>query len=70
MKIMIENWVASIESLRSTALVHSNSWDAQLAIPNYPRYALLETNLGGSDRPRKGSNSAEIILCQGRILSC
>ncbi|GFY27375.1 hypothetical protein TNCV_2069951 [Trichonephila clavipes] len=26
--------------------VRSNSWDAQLAIPNDPRYAQLETNLG------------------------
>ncbi|GFV63191.1 hypothetical protein TNCV_2077231 [Trichonephila clavipes] len=43
---MTENWVASTESLRSTALVHSNSWDAQLAVPNDPRYARLETNLG------------------------
>ncbi|GFY04035.1 SCY1-like protein 2 [Trichonephila clavipes] len=27
-------------------LVHSNLWDAQFAIPNDPRYARLETNLG------------------------
>ncbi|GFS90112.1 hypothetical protein TNCV_507861 [Trichonephila clavipes] len=27
-------------------LVRSNSWDAQLAIPNDLRYARLETNLG------------------------
>ncbi|GFT23361.1 hypothetical protein TNCV_2016451 [Trichonephila clavipes] len=27
-------------------LVRSNSWDAQLAVPNDPRYARLETNLG------------------------
>ncbi|GFV23447.1 retrovirus-related Pol polyprotein from transposon 297 [Trichonephila clavipes] len=26
--------------------VHSNSWDAQLAVPNDPRYARLETKLG------------------------
>ncbi|GFV37632.1 uncharacterized protein TNCV_2687881 [Trichonephila clavipes] len=43
---MIENRVASSESLRTTALVHSNSWDAQLAVPNYTRYARLKTNLG------------------------
>ncbi|GFW04694.1 hypothetical protein TNCV_3897461 [Trichonephila clavipes] len=28
------------------SLVRSNSWDAQLAVPNDPRYARLETNLG------------------------
>ncbi|GFV97512.1 hypothetical protein TNCV_2040201 [Trichonephila clavipes] len=27
------------------SLVRSNSWDAQLAIPNDPRYARLETNM-------------------------
>ncbi|GFV86411.1 hypothetical protein TNCV_1469731 [Trichonephila clavipes] len=27
-------------------LVHSNSWDAQLVVPNDSRYAWLETNLG------------------------
>ncbi|GFW89380.1 hypothetical protein TNCV_3966701 [Trichonephila clavipes] len=27
-------------------LVRSNSWDAHLAVPNDPRYARLETNLG------------------------
>ncbi|GFU35718.1 hypothetical protein TNCV_1203921 [Trichonephila clavipes] len=27
-------------------LVRSNSWDAQLAVPNDLRYARLETNLG------------------------
>ncbi|GFT01259.1 uncharacterized protein TNCV_2661951 [Trichonephila clavipes] len=48
---MTENWVASIESMRSTALVRSNLWDTQLAIRNDPRYARLETNLGiGKDR--------------------
>ncbi|GFX20734.1 hypothetical protein TNCV_77911 [Trichonephila clavipes] len=26
--------------------VRSNSWNAQLAIPNDPRYARLDTNLG------------------------
>ncbi|GFW01292.1 hypothetical protein TNCV_5029471 [Trichonephila clavipes] len=26
-------------------LVHSNSWDAQLTVPNDPKYARLETNL-------------------------
>ncbi|GFS78271.1 uncharacterized protein TNCV_3172241 [Trichonephila clavipes] len=26
--------------------VRSNSWDAQLAVPNDPRYAQLKTNLG------------------------
>ncbi|GFW96340.1 transposable element Tcb1 transposase [Trichonephila clavipes] len=45
-KIMTENWVTSIESMRSTALVRLNSWDTQLAIRNDPRYARLETNLG------------------------
>ncbi|GFY04872.1 hypothetical protein TNCV_2175281, partial [Trichonephila clavipes] len=39
---------------------HSNSWDAQLAVPNYPRYARLETNMG--IRQAKGSNSAETVL--------
>ncbi|GFX40579.1 hypothetical protein TNCV_2373631 [Trichonephila clavipes] len=27
-------------------LVRSNSWDAHLAVPNDPRYARMETNLG------------------------
>ncbi|GFW14528.1 hypothetical protein TNCV_2358521 [Trichonephila clavipes] len=26
--------------------IRSNSWEAQLAIPSYPRYARSETNLG------------------------
>ncbi|GFU18441.1 hypothetical protein TNCV_1981161 [Trichonephila clavipes] len=26
--------------------VRSNWWDAQFTVPNYPRYARLETNLG------------------------
>ncbi|GFU63663.1 hypothetical protein TNCV_4588681 [Trichonephila clavipes] len=40
-----------LETFRSMFAVtlpldRSNSWDAQLAIPNDPRYARLETNLG------------------------
>ncbi|GFW09011.1 hypothetical protein TNCV_3475571 [Trichonephila clavipes] len=35
--------------------------DVQLAVPNDPRYAPLETNLG-IDRPKEGSNSAETVL--------
>ncbi|GFW29126.1 hypothetical protein TNCV_2838661 [Trichonephila clavipes] len=43
--------VGCLESFCSTFAVAlprvcSNSWDAQLAIPNDPRYARLETNLG------------------------
>ncbi|GFW25387.1 hypothetical protein TNCV_3721151 [Trichonephila clavipes] len=41
--------------------VRSNTWDAQLAIPNEPRYARLETNLG-IGQAKKGSNSAETVL--------
>ncbi|GFV44080.1 transposase domain containing protein [Trichonephila clavipes] len=43
------------------AKVRSNSCDVQLTIPNYPRYARLETKWG-SDWPRKGSNRAETDL--------
>ncbi|GFW26797.1 uncharacterized protein TNCV_3623331 [Trichonephila clavipes] len=42
-------------------LVRSNSWDAQLAIPNYPRYARLETNLGIGQAKEVRSH----LLCNG-----
>ncbi|GFW22502.1 hypothetical protein TNCV_2170361 [Trichonephila clavipes] len=33
--------------------VRSNSWDAQLAVPNDPRYARLETNPGDWEGQRR-----------------
>ncbi|GFV39886.1 hypothetical protein TNCV_1850242 [Trichonephila clavipes] len=41
--------------------VRSDSWDAHLAVPNYPRYVRLETNLG-IRQAKEGSNIAEIGL--------
>ncbi|GFW19491.1 hypothetical protein TNCV_1603851 [Trichonephila clavipes] len=52
MQIVGESGLCDIgETFRSIfvvtlCLVRSNSWDAQLAIPNDLRYARLETNLG------------------------
>ncbi|GFX13170.1 hypothetical protein TNCV_2989341 [Trichonephila clavipes] len=48
---------ADIEHLQN----RSNFRDDHLAVPNDPRYARLETNLGIGN-PRKGSNSAETVL--------
>ncbi|GFT50980.1 hypothetical protein TNCV_1174091 [Trichonephila clavipes] len=42
-------------------LVHSNSWDAQFAVPNNPRYDDWR-QIWGSGSPRMGSNIAEILL--------
>ncbi|GFU87988.1 hypothetical protein TNCV_1335571 [Trichonephila clavipes] len=48
-----DNYKISVDSVTTLATdlvtlprVRSNSWDAQLTIPNDPRYARLETNLG------------------------
>ncbi|GFW58809.1 transposable element Tcb1 transposase [Trichonephila clavipes] len=42
--------------------IRSNSWDAQLAVLNDPRYSRWR-QIWESDRPRKGSNIAETALC-------
>ncbi|GFT27687.1 DDE_3 domain-containing protein [Trichonephila clavipes] len=41
--------------------LRSNSWDAQLAVPNDPRYVDWK-QIWGLDRARKGGNSAETDL--------
>ncbi|GFU86824.1 hypothetical protein TNCV_1342691 [Trichonephila clavipes] len=56
-------------------LVSSNSWDAQHAVPNDPRYALLETNLG-IGQAKEGRvitvrrQSCDTLAEGGRALSC
>ncbi|GFS67984.1 hypothetical protein TNCV_1362261 [Trichonephila clavipes] len=44
--------MALFDTLDPTGIyqVRSNSWDAQLAVPNDPRYARLETNRAGQGR--------------------
>ncbi|GFW98182.1 uncharacterized protein TNCV_2492351 [Trichonephila clavipes] len=43
--------------------IRSNSWDAQLAVPNDPRYARLETNL------RKGQAKEEYLQCRDSLVT-
>ncbi|GFU40605.1 hypothetical protein TNCV_3230001 [Trichonephila clavipes] len=44
----MKRWLSGGQNMRRSdpSPLRSNSWDAQLAIPNDPRYARLETNLG------------------------
>ncbi|GFV39887.1 uncharacterized protein TNCV_1850241 [Trichonephila clavipes] len=51
----------SMNVILKETTVRSDSWDAHLAVPNYPRYVRLETNLG-IRQAKEGSNIAEIGL--------
>ncbi|GFX66988.1 hypothetical protein TNCV_4181131 [Trichonephila clavipes] len=74
--VRLDDWEQALDSLTFRSIFiaplpldRSNSWDAQLAIPNYPRYARLETNLGSGQAkdPYYCENSlVRTLLCKAK----